>query len=177
MNIDEMEKEVIEIRPLAASDAAAFSAIRLEAIRDSPWAVWPTYAEEAGRTREEIEARIQRTDTQIVFGAFIDRKLVGIAGLRREPLEQVKHKAMLWGVFINPERRREGLARTLLSRVLSFARDERILQVHLCVNTENVRAGHLYRSIGFRSFGVEPRAMCVGDRFFDEEHMILRLDD
>jgi ribosomal protein S18 acetylase RimI-like enzyme len=126
---------------------------------------------------EDIEARIQRTDTQIVFGAFIGTKLVGIAGLRREPLEQVKHKAALWGVFISPDRRREGLARTLFSRVLSFARDAGVLQIHLCVNTENVRARSLYRSLGFESFGVEPRAMRVGDRFFDEEHMVLRLDD
>jgi hypothetical protein len=34
----------------------------------------------------------------------------------------------------------------------------------------------LYRSLGFESFGVEPRAMRVGDRFYDEEHMVLRLD-
>jgi hypothetical protein len=31
--------------------------------------------------------------------------------------------------------------------------------------------------LGFASFGVEPRAMRVGDRFYDEEHMVLRLDD
>jgi RimJ/RimL family protein N-acetyltransferase len=172
-----MEKEVLEIRPLAAPDAAAFRQIRLQAISDSPSAVWPTYEEVARQTIKDIEARIQRTDTQIVFGAFIGTKLIGIAGLRREPLEQVKHKAALWGVFISPERRREGLARTLFSRVLSFARDAGVLQIHLCVNTENVRARSLYRSLGFESFGVEPRAMRVGGRFFDEEHMVLRLDD
>jgi len=170
-----MQEEVLEIRPLAASDAAAFRQIRLQAISDAPSAVWPTYEEEARRTIEETEARIQRTDTQIVFGAFIGAKLVGIAGLRREPLEQVRHKALLWGVFISPDRRRGGLARRLFSRVLSFARDEGILQIHLCVNTENVRARHLYHSLGFESFGVEPGAMRIGDRFFDEEHMVLRL--
>jgi GNAT superfamily N-acetyltransferase len=130
-----MEQSVLEIRSLAAPDATAFRALRLQAISDSPSAVWPTHDEEAGRTVKEIEARIQRTDTQVVFGAFIDAKLVGIAGLRREPLNQVKHKAVLWGVFISPDRRREGLARKLFSSVLTFARD------------------------------------------FDEEHMVLRLDD
>jgi ribosomal protein S18 acetylase RimI-like enzyme len=171
-----MKEEVLEIRPLAAPDAAAFRQMRLQAIADSPSAVWPTHEEEARRTAEEIEARIQRTDTQIVFGAFVDTKLVGIAGLRREPLEQVRHKAVLWGVFISPDRRREGLARKLYSHVLSFARDEGVLQIQLCVNAENDRARSLYRSLGFKSFGVEPRAMRVGDRFFDEEHMVLRLD-
>lgn len=172
-----MKEDILEIRPLAAPDAAAFRQIRLQAISDSPAAVRPTYEEEAGRTVEETEARIQRTDTQIVFGAFIDAKLVGLAGLRREPLEQGRHKAVLWGVFITPDRRRAGLARQLFSRVLAFAGDEGILQIQLCVNAENVRARRLYLSLGFKSFGVEPRAMRVGDRFFDEEHMVLRLDD
>ena len=172
-----MEESVLGIRPLTAHDAAAFRRIRLQAISDSPSAVWPTYEEEAGRTVEEIEARIRKTDIQVVFGAFIDAELVGIAGLRREPLEQVKHKAVLWGVFISPDRRREGLARKLFSSVLSFAREEGVLQIQLCVNAENDRARGLYRSLGFKPFGLEPRAMRIGDRYVDEEHMVLCLAD
>jgi RimJ/RimL family protein N-acetyltransferase len=171
-----MTHEPLDIRPLAAPDAAAFKRLRLEAITDAPSAVWPTYEEEAERTAEDIEARIRRSGTQIVFGAFAGTRLVAIAGLRREPLAQVSHKAVLWGVFVSPARRREGLARALLARVLAFARDEGVLQIHLCVNAENVRARSLYRSLGFVAYGLEPRAMRVGERFFDEEHMMLRLD-
>jgi ribosomal protein S18 acetylase RimI-like enzyme len=172
-----MAEKILEIRPLDEPDAAAFRQIRLQAISDSPSAVWPTYEEEARRTVKEIEARIVMTHTQVVFGAFIDTALVGIAGLRREPLDQVRHKAVLWGVFVSPDWRREGLARKLFGRVQSFAREEGVLQIHLCVNAENLRARNLYRSLGFKSFGAEPRAMRVGDKFFDEEHMVLRLDE
>lgn len=172
-----MDVKTLDIRPLSAADAAAFRQIRLQAISDSPTAVWPTYEEEAGRTIEEIEARIQRTETQIVFGAFVGMRLAGIAGLRREPLGQVRHKAVLWGVFVSPDQRREGLARKLFSRVVSHARDEGVLQIQLCVNAQNTRARNLYRSLGFVTFGVEPRAMRVGDAYFDEEHMVLRLDE
>jgi ribosomal protein S18 acetylase RimI-like enzyme len=172
----DMADKDLDIRPLAAADAREFRQIRLQAISDSPLAVWPTYEEEAKRTVKEIEARIQKTDLQVVFGAFIGSELAGIAGLRREPLDQLRHKAVLWGVFVNPNRRRGGLARKLFSRVLSFAREEGVLQIQLCVNVENVRARNFYRTLGFESFGVEPRAMRVGDRYFDEEHMVLRLD-
>jgi ribosomal protein S18 acetylase RimI-like enzyme len=171
------QMENLDIRPLSAVDAAAFRQMRLQAISDSPTAVWPTYEEEARRTVEEIEARIQRTDAQVVFGAFVDMELAGIAGLRREPLGQVRHKAVLWGVFVSPHQRREGLARKLFARVVSFAREEGVLQIQLCVNAENTRARNLYRSLGFSTFGVEPRAMRVGDKYFDEEHMVLRLDE
>ncbi|MBC7454681.1 MAG: GNAT family N-acetyltransferase [Massilia sp.] len=172
-----MEEKVLEIRPLAALDAVAFRQIRLQAISDSPSAVWPTYQEEAGRTVKEIEARILMTDTQVIFGAFIGRALIGIAGFPRDPLDQVRHKAVLWGVFVSPYWRREGLARKLFAQVHSFALKEGVLQIQLCVNAENVQARNLYRSLGFESFGVEPRAMRVGDKYFDEEHMLLRLDE
>ena len=171
-----MAEGTFEIRPLTASDAAAFRRIRLEAIADAPLAIWPTHDEEAGRTDEEIRARIRQTGTQVVFGAFIDGQLAGIAGLRREPFVQVRHKAVIWGVFIRPAQRQAGLARKLFAHLLSHARAEGVLQIHLTVNTENVRARELYRSLGFAPFGLEPRAMRVGDRWFDEEHMILRLD-
>jgi len=113
----------------------------------------------------------------VVFGAFGGATLVGIAGLRREPLAQIRHKAVVWGVFISPERRRAGLARRLFARLVSHARANGVVQIHLCVDTENDRACQLYRSLGFKAFGVEPRAMRVGDRYFDEEHMMLPLDE
>jgi ribosomal protein S18 acetylase RimI-like enzyme len=171
-----MEEHWPDIRPLCPSDAAAYRQLRLQAIADAPTAVWPTHAEEAGRTAEEIAGRIARTESQVVFGAFVGARLVGIAGLRREPLAQTRHKAVLWGVFVSPERRREGFARRLLGHVLGFAREWGVLQVHLCVNADNDRARALYGALGFEPFGLEPRAMRVGDRYFDEAHMVLRLD-
>jgi RimJ/RimL family protein N-acetyltransferase len=167
----------VDIRPLHAADAIAFKELRLQAISDSPSAVWPTHDEEAKRTIADVQARIERTAMQVVFGAFIDMQLVGIAGLRREPLEQVSHKALLWGVFIRPDRRRAGLARQLLSATLAYARATGVLQVHLCVNADNLPARALYQSLGFETYGLEPRAVRVGGTYFDEEHMVLRLDD
>ncbi|WP_343547065.1 GNAT family protein [Ralstonia sp.] len=166
----------IAIRPLIVEDAAAFKALRLKAIEDSPTAIWPTHDEESGRTLEETRNRIRATEHQIVFGAFAGPELIGIAGLRREPLAQVAHKAVLWGVFVDPAHRRGGIAARLLDAAIAHARAARVLQIHLCVNAENPRAQTLYRNAGFETFGVERRAMRVGDRFYDEEHMALRLD-
>lgn len=52
-----------------------------------------------------------------------------------------------------------------------------MLQIQLCVNVENTKARNLYLSLGFKPFGLEPRSMRVGDKYFDEEHMALRLDE
>lgn len=172
-----MGNEDLQIRQLDVGDWEAFKEIRLQAISDSPSAVWPTYDEEAGRTAEELQSRIKMSATQVVFGAFSENRLAGIGGLRREPLAQVAHKAVLWGVFVDPALRKQGIARQLFARILAHAREEGVLQIHLCVNAENAKAKSLYTSLGFKPYGLEPRAMRVGDRFYDEEHMVLRLDE
>jgi ribosomal protein S18 acetylase RimI-like enzyme len=168
--------DAITIRPLAEDDAAAFKALRLKATLDAPTALWPTYDEEAVRTLEDTRNRIRATDHQIVFGAFAGDELAGIAGLRREVLAQVAHKAVLWGVFVDPAHRRAGLASRLLEVAIAHARAAQVLQIQLCVNAENPRAQALYRNAGFETFGVEHRAVRVGGRFYAEEHMMLRLD-
>jgi ribosomal protein S18 acetylase RimI-like enzyme len=69
-----------------------------------------------------------------------------------------------------------GIARKLFSCIRSHALETRVLQIQLCVNADNKRAQAFYDSLGFLRFGIEPRSMRVGEKFYDEEHMILRLD-
>ncbi|WP_040065919.1 GNAT family N-acetyltransferase [Pseudomonas batumici] len=172
-----MQVSHITIRPLSESDAETYRTIRLRAIADSPTAIWPTTEEEQARPVADIEARLRVTAHQIVFGAFAEQALVGIAGLRREPLRQVEHKGLVWGVFVDPAYRRNGVARRLFDAVFVHAKATGVIQIHLCVNTENIRARSFYRSLGFDPFGIESRTLRVGERFYDEEHMMLRLDD
>ena len=172
-----MDHAQIIIKPLTSNDAGAFKALRLKAILDSPAALWPTYEEEAGLAPEAVVDRIRHNKHQIVFGVFNNHALIGIAGLRREPLAQVPHKAMLWGVFVEAEWRGSGVARKLLETVVAHARETKVLQIHLCVHTENPRAQGLYQLLGFEVYGLEPRAIRIGNRFYDEQRMVLRLDD
>ncbi|WP_074296514.1 GNAT family N-acetyltransferase [Paraburkholderia phenazinium] len=172
-----MDNVQLVIKPLTSNDAPAFKALRLKAILDSPAALWPTYEEEAGLTPQAIIERIRHNEHQIVFGAFSGLELIGIVGLRREPLAQVAHRAMLWGVFVDTAWRGSGVARKLLDTTVAHAREMKLLQLHLAVHTENPRAEGLYRSVGFERYGFEPRAIRIGDRFYDEHRMMLRLDD
>jgi ribosomal protein S18 acetylase RimI-like enzyme len=162
---------------LGRENWAQFKALRLKAIEGAPFALWPTYREEEALTAEQVQSRIEPGPHQIVFGAFDGGRLVGIAGLRREKLEQLSHRGTIWGVAVDPQRRKEGIGKKVLQRLITHARDEGLLQIQLAVGVENAGAQALYRSLGFQSFGIEPRAMRVGERFYDEEHMVLRLDE
>ena len=52
---------------------------------------------------------------------------------------------------------------------------EGVEQVLLSVAKTQAAASALNRALGFHSFGCEPRALKVGERFIDEEYMVLRL--
>ena len=167
---------MVTVRLLDPHDAGQFKALRLLAVDNAPTAIWPTRQEEMARSIEEIAARIRSTPTQAVFGAFESEELIGITVVRREPLCQVNHKVTIWGVFVNPSYRGRGIAQTLLSAATAHAAEQwDAIQLMLCVNAENLPAKRLYASHGFRTFGLEPRAMKVGDRFYDEEHMCKQL--
>lgn len=164
------------IRLLQEDDWAAFQQLRIHATVESPLAIWPTHDEEARRTPAEVRARIAPTAYQAVFGVFAGLDLVAIAGVRREPLAQVAHKAMLWGVYVHPAHRRGGLARRLLGAACAHARAQGVLQIHLAVNAGNPRALALYESLGFTAYGREPRTLRVDGVFYDEILMALPLD-
>ena len=113
---------------------------------------------------------------QRAFGAFDGARMVGFAGLRREAMRQLSHKALLWGVFVDVPQRGKGVARRLVAACIALAEnDPAILQVHLSVNAENNSARQLYESLGFIHYGTEPRSMRVGELFYDEHHLALLL--
>ena len=48
-------------------------------------------------------------------------------------------------------------------------------QLYLGVVTTNVVARHLYLSLGFRIYGVEPHALKLDEQYLDEELVVLFL--
>jgi RimJ/RimL family protein N-acetyltransferase len=165
------------IRALNEQDAEAFHAMRLQATENYPGGIVTTYEEEAKRTPEATRARVRPTDDEVVFGGFDGDKLVGITGLYRDPRRKVAHKALIWGVFVDPAYRRVGLARQLLESAIAHARGMGLLQINLVVGAMNPRAQALYRSCGFVRYGVEPRGLCVNGEYVDDELMVRFLDD
>ena len=166
----------IIIRLLTPADTAAFCALRLRAILDSPSSFSSSREDELARTPVEHAQRIAGGLMHRGFGAFDGERLVGFAGLRREPLRQLSHKALLWGVFVDVTQRGRGVARRLVNACIEQAEtDPAIMQVHLSVNAENNAARQLYESLGFIVYGTEPRSMRVGELFYDEHQLALLL--
>jgi len=80
------------------------------------------------------------------------------------------------GVYVAPEHRGKAVGRELLAATIREAEAiPGLTCILLNVATTQQSARRLYLSLGFRSFGVEPQAIRIGDRDIDEEHMFLEL--
>lgn len=166
------------IRTLDPSECAAFWAIRLTALQESPDAFGSTYEEEVALSPEAKHARCQWTPENFVVGAFdSDGRLVGIAGFRREDRTKNRHKGSVYGMYVEPEFRGKGVGRALLTEALRLIRQlpgvERVL---IDAVAGNAAAESLYESFGFVTFGREPDSKRHDGRSYDMLRMSLLLD-
>jgi len=166
----------MHVRRLTPEDAAVFQAFRLAALQDAPTAFGSSFQEEKDFPPSAIEGRLAVKPDRGPFGAFQGQEIVGLVALGRENMENLAHKALVWGMYVKPEHRGKGIAKALLQEALSLARSvPEVLQVNLSVNAGNVSAIRLYESFGFKAFGCEPGALRINGELHDELHMFLRL--
>jgi RimJ/RimL family protein N-acetyltransferase len=167
----------MEIVLLTEDDVAAFRELRLQALADTPTAYGSSVADFEALSEETIRSRMQPTENSFIYAAKQDGKLVGMAGFFRETHEKLRHIGNIWGVFVAPEVRGQGVGRQLMQAVLTHIHTlDGLRQVRLSVESTNVSARRLYRSLGFVTYGVEPDVLYVNGHYYDEDHMILRLD-
>lgn len=167
----------LTVRRLVPADAPAYRALRLRGLQAHAEAFTSSYMEESARPRTVTEKRLASDSGDMIWGAFADDVLAGVVGLAREPRAKNRHKAVLFGMYVAAEHGGRGVGTALLRHVIGEARRQPGLeQLILTVTDTNAGARTLYEKAGFRSFGTEPRAIRVGDRYYGKNHMILVLN-
>jgi GNAT superfamily N-acetyltransferase len=162
------------IRRLTPADVEAYRQVRMEALRTSPSAFCSSVEEEQ---LQPIEFFMRRLEDNHVFGALTDdARLVGIAGIVREDRRKRAHQANVVGMFVAADFRRQGIGGALLDRVIACAREmDGVEALKLSVMSAQDDARSLYEARGFTAYGVEPRAIRVEGRDYDEVYLILPL--
>ena len=165
----------MEIRFLTLDDAAEWLRLRVEALETAPEAFSASLEEYQSLSLEEVRRRLWSDGDAFVVGAFQESRLIGMAGFFREKGSKSRHKGRVWGVYVTPEARGAGIGHKMMQALLKRGSAiDGVEQVLLSVASTQEPAIRLYRSLGFESFGREPRALRIGDRYIDEEYMILR---
>jgi ribosomal protein S18 acetylase RimI-like enzyme len=166
----------MQIRRLTKTDAEIFWKFRLLALESEPTAFGESAAEHKKQTVKSFAQRLDPGDESFVLGAFEGQDLVGMAGFYREAREKQRHTGHIWGVFISPPHRSQKIGRSLILGIIEQSRSlPGLKKIRLTVSAAQANARKLYAGLGFRTYGVEPRALRVGDEYFDEDLMFLDL--
>jgi ribosomal protein S18 acetylase RimI-like enzyme len=167
------------IRRLVAGDAPAFKRLRLSGLTLYPASFTDAAQSFAEKPESEIAAWINSDtdDEGFILGAFDqNRSLVGILGVARDSAPKLRHRANVWGMFVDPSFQRRGLGRTLLTRTIELCRAGGMIeQLYLGVTTSARNAQALYQQAGFKVVGSEPRKIKIDGTYHGMDTMLLDL--
>lgn len=171
---------MVSIRPLAPGDFAAYRAVRLRGLAEHPEAFTSSFDEES---TAEGDARIARrlapspqSPHDGMLGAFDGATLVGTVGITVDMRAKTRHRGLVVGMYVVPERAREGIGRALVDAIIERARaTPGIDSLMLTVTEGNDGARRLYERAGFAVVGREPEAVRVNGTAHDKLLMFRRL--
>ena len=112
------------------------------------------------------------------LGAYLDGDLAGVVSFQREgrDREKLRHKGLLFRMYVRPEARGQGVGRALIGEVAARAdRLGDIERINLTVIAENAGAKRLYERAGFTIFATEADAIKWKGKTFAENQMVLTL--
>ena len=112
------------------------------------------------------------------LGAYLENVLAGVVSFSRdgEDREKLRHKGILFTMYVSKELRGHGIAKALLEEVIKRVKAiPGIEQINLIVIANNSKAKQLYEKFGFEKFGTEKNSIKWGNKYFEEDQMVLRL--
>lgn len=118
------------------------------------------------------------TIEDFTLGAFSNEgELLGTVGFKRDLFVKLKHKGLIFRMYVSEKAKGQGLGRKLLRVLIERAsQDKTLKQVYLTVVATNHRAKNLYLSEGFEIFSTEIDSIQMNEgEFVDEDSMILYL--
>ena len=158
------------LRRLLRSDASVLKELRLYALQESAAFFGSSFDEEKNRSLQQFEDQIAN---DLVYGAFIDGELTGMACAYVSPFKKMSHKLHVYGVFVHPAYRGKGIMKQLLERLLVDAFQSHEVALASVVNG-NGTALALFLACGFVSYGVETNGLKIDNHSYDL--ILLRCD-
>lgn len=147
-------------------------------LHDAPWAFASSPEEDRALDPDHVSEFLAENENAVVAIEATDgtQELIAAAGIFRKPQLKSFHRAKLWGVFVEPAYRDQGLGRAVISTAIDLARSWNGVDfVDLGVSENAPAAQRLYESLGFRAWGREPESLQCEGRRYDEIFMSLRL--
>ncbi|MDM1246971.1 GNAT family N-acetyltransferase [Acinetobacter sp. R933-2] len=136
----------IMIRQLNADDVGDFRTIRLSALKNSPEMFGSSYTVEATKP---LSVFAEVITNYVIFSAYTQQKIIGVLILDLENDSKNKPQAQLYGFFVEPAFRGQGIATQLLQAGIQYGQPY-VEKITLSVMTSNIPAIRLYQKLGFK---------------------------
>lgn len=163
----------VQVVRLTSADVERFRAVRLEGLRGDPDGFRYSEAEDESIPADVWAARLDR---EFVVGAERGSQLLGVGGVSRLEGDKLRHKGLIWGMYVRRAVRGTGVADAIMRALIDHARGE-VRQLQLTVMASNTRARAFYERHGFVHYATEPQAVRLGSEYRDESSMWLLLAD
>jgi ribosomal protein S18 acetylase RimI-like enzyme len=142
---------MITIRRIQLGEAALFKKIRLESLRDAPYAFSSTYEAAIQRSAESWEEQANSTSQgadRATFLFFSEKTPLGIAAIYR--LAHPTDTGEVIQVWVDPDYRGKGLAKDLIEFIIQWANENGFHKILVTIRKENPGALAFYRKCGFQ---------------------------
>ena len=164
-------KGIVTVRPAVTSDAELLRDLRLEALARHPEAFAADYAKtEADPAERWVEyiTGYASSNSGVICVASADDRLIGMMGLTRGHHPKTRHRAEIWGVYVNADWRGFRVGDALLNECIAWAKAQGIITVNLGVVTTNTSAIRCYARCGFTIYGIDPKIIYHDGIYYDE---------
>jgi RimJ/RimL family protein N-acetyltransferase len=168
--------EVEEVRRLTKEDWMQFNFLRLQGLFKEPQNFGRRFRDEVNRSPADIQAMIEQSQ---IYGIYCADELIAVAAFEDPGIENpaAQHKRIISGVYVRPDKRRQGIADIITERLINIAKKEPgVKQINLTVTGTNEEAIALYKKFGFVVDGVQKDAVCIDGTNYDWIHMRLKLE-
>lgn len=135
---------MVLVRKMVTADWQTLRDIRLEALRDAPYAFGSTYDDQARFSEADWRRRIARGGAFLAYLPELTEP-AGLIGCYQEEPGVVE----LVSMFVRPQARGRGVSEPLIDAVIGWARERDATSVHLWVTETNKHALRLYERCGF----------------------------
>jgi ribosomal protein S18 acetylase RimI-like enzyme len=135
------------------------------ALKTEPSAFGSSYEEETNFS----EGEWRRRTANAIFAISDNDRIVGTLTYIFNERVKTKHIAQIFGVYVVPDFRGQGVGRMMLEKAVELIRENRnAAKVRLTVNAKQVVAVTLYKSMGFAVVGELKKELRIGEEFYDE---------
>jgi ribosomal protein S18 acetylase RimI-like enzyme len=163
---------MINIMRLNDTNAVKYRMLRLNGLIHAKEAFGSSFEEEAPLPLAFFEKRL-KDEQNITLGAFLEDDLVGILTMRRSEHDKTKHNGHLAAMYVDQKYQHQGIEKKLLLQMIEEAKSIGIINIFLTVTFNNDHAIHLYKSVGFQTYGIEKRELLIDGTYYDSTLMAL----